>query len=84
MNKDLCKALIQLLKVKSIITIMVLAVFCYLALRGEIEPEYFATVLSAIVTYYFTKKDSGTTGNETVFFGEPIEVKDIKEEGEEK
>ena len=84
MNKDLCKALIQLLKVKSIVTIMILGVFCYLALRGEIEPEYFATVLSAIVTYYFTKKDSGTAENGTVFFSEPIEVKDVKEEGEEK
>lgn len=61
MKEELCKALVKLLSVKSIVTIMVLAVFCYLAVVKEIEPEYFATILSAIVTYYFTKKDSSET-----------------------
>lgn len=48
--------LIDLLKVKSIITILVFGVFSYLSILGKIDPEQFMLVLSMVATYYFAKK----------------------------
>ena len=50
------KQLIELLKVKSIITLITIAVFAYLSIVGRIDPKDFMVVLMAIITYYFTKK----------------------------
>lgn len=51
-------ALINLLKVKSLMTIAVMIVFVVLALSGKIDESLTASVITAIVTYYFTKKES--------------------------
>jgi hypothetical protein len=51
------KAMINLLKVKSIMTIAVMFVFVILALKGAMSDELVASVITAITTYYFTKKD---------------------------
>jgi hypothetical protein len=57
--------LIKLFKVKSIITLAVMAVFCVLALADKIPSELTASVITAIVTYYFTKREEekGADGN---------------------
>jgi len=49
---------IELLKVKSIITILVFIVFCYLAVAGKIDAQQFMLVLSMVATYYFSKKET--------------------------
>lgn len=54
-------ALIQLLKVKTIVTLITVGVFAYLSVVGKVEPKDFMLVLMAIVTYYFTKKDAPDT-----------------------
>ena len=56
------EALIKLLKVKSLITIAVIAVFCYLAVIDRIPSELTASVITAIITYYFTKKEDEKEG----------------------
>ncbi len=58
------KAFTNLLKVKSLMTIAVIVVFVVLALTGKMSEELTASVITAVITYYFTKKDNKTEGNE--------------------
>lgn len=51
------KAFVALLKVKSIMTICIMAVFVTLALTGRMSDELVASVITAVITYYFTKKE---------------------------
>lgn len=45
--------LFRLLTVKSIVTILLTAVFAALALLGRIETEQFMTVFTVIIAFYF-------------------------------
>lgn len=52
--------LAALLKVKSLVTLMLTAVFCYLAWRGAVSGEQFMTVFTTVIAFYFgtqTKKE---------------------------
>lgn len=49
-------AFIKLLKVKSLMTIAVMSVFVVLALKGNMSDELIASVITAVITYYFTKQ----------------------------
>lgn len=49
---------INLFKVKSLMTIAVMLVFVILALRGNMSDELIASVITAVITYYFTKKEN--------------------------
>lgn len=51
-------ALIGLLKVKSLMTIAVMVVFVILALTNKMSDELVASVITAVITYYFTKKEN--------------------------
>ncbi len=44
----------KLLCVKSIVTILLTLVFCYLSIIKVISPELFMTVFSVIIAFYFT------------------------------
>ena len=57
------EALINLLKVKSLMTIAVMVVFVILALSNKVNESLTASVITAVITYYFTKKD---TSNESL------------------
>jgi len=46
-------ALIRLLKVKTVVTFAVIAVFVYLSLKGEISPDNVMIVVSTVVAFYF-------------------------------
>lgn len=50
-------AIINLLKVKSLMTIAVMIVFVVLSLNGKLEPTLTASVITSVITYYFTKKE---------------------------
>lgn len=52
------KELKALLKVKSIITLSVLGVFVYLAVTCHLSTELISSVISSVITYYFTKKEN--------------------------
>ena len=49
----LLERLANLLKVKTIITIMLTVVFCALALTGVIAAELFMTVFTVVIAFYF-------------------------------
>lgn len=50
----------KLIDVKSFVTIYLTGIFGYLAIAGNINTEDFKLVFVMIMTYYFTKKESGT------------------------
>ena len=43
----------QLVKVKTIVTLILTAVFAILAVRGSINPEQFLTVFTVVISFYF-------------------------------
>lgn len=49
----LYKRLANLLTIKSLVTLVVTAVFAVLAMRGDVTSEQFLTVFTVIIAFYF-------------------------------
>lgn len=47
------KNLAKLIDVKSIVTLILTAVFAVLSLKGKISPEQFQTVFTVVISFYF-------------------------------
>lgn len=47
------KKILQLINVKSIVTLALTAVFSVLSLKGSVSPEQFQTVFTVIISFYF-------------------------------
>lgn len=45
--------LIDLIDVKSIVTILLTIVFCYLSVIGTVNAEMFLTIFTVIISFYF-------------------------------
>jgi hypothetical protein len=50
---DFLKNLANLIKVKTIVTLAVIAVFATLAIRGDITPDNVMVIASTVVAFYF-------------------------------
>lgn len=57
MKDKLILAVVELLKVKSIITIVMIFTACYLALTDKVDIAVFVGMVTSVITYYFTKKE---------------------------
>lgn len=55
---------LKLLSVKSIVTIVLTAVFAYLAVSGVISGEQFLTVFTVIIAFYFGTQSTKNTEKE--------------------
>lgn len=65
--KSLKEAAVNLLKVKSIVTIILTLVFAYLAIASVISGEQFQTIYTVIVGFYFgTQYQKGQQNEEEV------------------
>lgn len=51
--KDIQKNLANLIKVKTIVTLVVIAIFSVLALRGDIDAENVMYIATAVISFYF-------------------------------
>ena len=51
--QDFWKNLAALLKVKTIITLVIIAVLAVLSINGNIEPDKFLTIATMVVAFYF-------------------------------
>ena len=51
--KDLLKNLANMLKVKTVVTLVVITVFAVLALKGGIAPDNVMIIVSMVVSFYF-------------------------------
>ena len=63
--KLLRKNLANLIKVKTIVTLVVTAVFAVLAMKGTISPDNVMIIISMVVSFYFgtQHEKAGKTGN---------------------
>lgn len=50
---DFIKNLAALIKVKTIVTLVVVAVFAVLALSGALQPDTVMTIVTMVVAFYF-------------------------------
>lgn len=53
----LLKNLANLFKVKTILSLLVITTTCILTFKNIVSVEAFMAIASAIITYYFTRKD---------------------------
>lgn len=51
--KDILKNLAALIKVKTIVTLVVIAVFAGLATTGKIDTQQIMTVVTMVIAFYF-------------------------------
>lgn len=49
----------KLIDLKSIITIVLIGLLCFLVVTGEITSQEFLPILTMILTFYFVKKKEG-------------------------
>ena len=62
--EDFWKNLAALLKVKTIVTLVVIAVFAALALAGVLQPDTVMTIVTMVVAFYFgTQSGKGSGEN---------------------
>ena len=50
---EIINNLAALIKVKTIVTLVICAVFAVLALRGDILPDNVMTIVSMVIAFYF-------------------------------
>lgn len=63
-GKELIKNIANLFKVKTILSLSVILTTCILTFKGQISVESFMAIASAIITYYFTKKEKSDENEE--------------------
>lgn len=56
---DFLKNLAALIKVKTIVTLIVVVVFAILALRGGLQPDTVMTIVTMVVAFYFGTQTEG-------------------------
>lgn len=49
----------KLIKLKSIVTLLLVVVFCVLSLAGVIPPSEFIKILTIVIVFYFAKNKGG-------------------------
>lgn len=59
---EILKSIAALIKVKTIVTLVVSAVFAVLALKGTINPDNVMIIVSMVVSFYFGTQHE-RTGN---------------------
>ena len=59
--KEFAKNLANLLKVKTIVTFVICAVFAVLSLRGDISADNAMIVISMVVSFYFGTQHEKTS-----------------------
>ena len=62
--KDFIKKLTNLIEVKKIIALLVIIVFCVLALYDKIDPSIYTNVVTLVVGYYFGQSTTRQAINE--------------------
>lgn len=50
---EILKNFANLIKVKTIVTLVVISVFAVLSLRGDIQPDNVMIIISMVVSFYF-------------------------------
>ena len=59
--KKILENLANFIKVKSVVTLIVMLVFAVLSLRGDIAPDNVMTIVAAVIAFYFGTQHEKTT-----------------------
>ena len=59
--KNLLQNFANLVKVKTLVTLVVIAVFTVLALRGDIDPDNVMYVVTTVIAFYFGTQHEAKT-----------------------
>lgn len=51
-------ALVKLLKIKSLVTIVIIGILAYMSITDRITAEQFLPIATMVLTFYFSKKDT--------------------------
>lgn len=62
--KDFIKKLTNLIEVKKVIALLVVIVFCILALSNKINPSIYTNVVTLVIGYYFGQSTTRQAINE--------------------
>lgn len=62
--KDFIKKLTNLIEVKKVIALLVVIVFCILALCNKIDPAIYTNVVTLVIGYYFGQSTTRQAINE--------------------
>lgn len=62
---EFIKNFANLIKVKTIVTLTVIAIFAVLAIRGDITPDNVMVIVSTVVAFYFGTQHEKTTTRES-------------------
>ncbi len=58
-------AIVKLIKVKTLVTLILTAVFSIMCCTGKIEPREFVTIFTVVISFYFgTQHEKDSTGDE--------------------
>ncbi|MCI6356084.1 hypothetical protein [uncultured Gemmiger sp.] len=57
--QDFWKNVAALIKVKTIVTLIVVTVFAVLALRGGLQPDTVMTIVTMVIAFYFGTQSEG-------------------------
>lgn len=63
---EILKNFAALIKVKTIVTMIVISVFAILALRGDISPDNAMIIISMVVSFYFGTQHEKKVDNTSV------------------
>ena len=64
--KNFIQNLTSLVKVKTIVTLIVVLVFAVLALRGDITPDNVMYIVTAVISFYFGTQQEKKVGEDNV------------------
>lgn len=62
MKEKVIERILKLFTVKSIMTVLITVVFCFLAVRGRINAEQFIVIFTTIVAFYFGTQSEKKSG----------------------
>ena len=62
--RDFIKKLTNLIEVKKVIALLVVIVFCILALSNKIDPSIYTNVVTLVIGYYFGQSTTRQAINE--------------------
>ncbi len=71
---DFIKNLANLIKVKTIVTLIVILVFAVLSLRGDITPDNVMIIVSTVIAFYFGTQYEKKVAPTEVADAIPVEV----------
>lgn len=64
--KNVIQNLASLIKVKTIVTLIVIIVFTVLSLRGDISPDNVMYIVTAVISFYFGTQHEKKVGEKNV------------------